>query len=253
MTIKYGSLATLWTLYREKRYENLLELARAELDRRPHDGRLWELCGMAHAAAGNRSKAIDALEAATMLVPLSAAAQCVLANCYASTGRGELAREMYQFLLSLDSLPGQLLPVVAAGLGRAGDAVSALEACRRAAVLETGSGQPLYGMAHYMERLGYPVELIAPVLRKAVDIEPETFQYRFALAVACEKLGRISEAYLALCPVINPQHVQRICCSKCLQKMAEIFASAGDQDRRKACLERAAETRPDLGRTNPDT
>jgi hypothetical protein len=89
--------------------------------------------------------------------------QCVLAQCYAAVGHRELAGQMYRFVFSLPSLPDRLLPVVAEGLGQVGEFTLALEACRRAAACELDNGQPWYGMAHYMDWLGYPLGMIVSV------------------------------------------------------------------------------------------
>lgn len=241
-------LGALRALFREKQFNAMIELARPELERSPYDGKLWELCGMAFDAVGNSAKAIDALEAASLLVPLTPAGQCVLAKNYASIGQRNLARDMYRFLLSIESLPSELLPVVAAGLGSVGDVARALEACRRAAAHDLHDGQPLYGMAHYMERLEYPTEVVASVLRKAVEIEPEKFRYRFALAMACEKLGRSEEAYDAISPVVDCRRLERISCAMCLRRMAAIFEQAGDSAKGNACLMRLEEVKQELRR-----
>ena len=185
MDTPHLSLQIAVSLFKKGDASNALTIAKAELQRAPDNGKLWELCGMAHHSLGDTVASLHAFETATMLVPLSAPAQCVLAKCYAVSGQKELARNIFQHLLTLDGFPDNLLPVVAAGLGALGKPSLALEACRRAAASGVDDGQPLYGMAHYMERLGYPLEMITSTLRRAIDFEPGCFQYRYALATAC--------------------------------------------------------------------
>lgn len=233
-----SALRSAVVLYKQGWYDQARDLARLTLEQVPHDGKLWELCGLCHDACGEVGEAMHALETATTLVPLSAAGQCVLAKCYVAAGHRELARQMYRFVFAREGLPGKLLPILAAGLGSVGDCEFALQACRRAAELELDSGQPLYGMAYYMERLGYPLEMIASILRRAVDIEPDAFQYRYALATVCDRLGHREEAYRVLRPVVRPDLLQGIRCVSCLSRMEGIFASAGEGELTRACRAR---------------
>ncbi|GIW98615.1 MAG: hypothetical protein KatS3mg111_1948 [Pirellulaceae bacterium] len=223
-----STLKTVATLYEQGYYEQARDLAHSTLQQHPDDGKLWELCGLCHDALNDVAAATRALEKATLLVPLSAAGQCVLARCYAVTGHRDLARQMYRHVFSMADLPSRLLPMLAAGLGSAGDCELALQACRQAAALQLDSGQPFYGMAHYMGRLGYPLEMIANVLRRAVAIEPDVFQYRFALAVACGHLGHLEDAYHVLRPAIDAELIGSIQCVHCLRHLEWILASNED-------------------------
>lgn len=241
METQQSNFSDVVALLKDGRYQESLELACLQLQRSPDNGKLWEIRGLAHDALGHGASAIDALENATLLVPLSAAGQCVLAKCYESAGKRALARDMYHYLLSLESLPDSLWGVIAAGLGRVGDAALALEACRRAAARELDSGQPFFGMAHYMARLNYPLETIAAVLRKAVDIEPDRFPYRFALATVCRQLGRRDEAYQAIRAAVNTERLREIRCARCLRGLETILREAGDDVLSGVCRRHLAE------------
>lgn len=241
MDSNQSQLTAVLALYEAGLHQECLELACLELEKRPHDGKLWEVRGLAHDALGHRAESMKALETATTLVPLSLAGQCVLARCYAFVGHRELARNMYRHLFSLEPLPDRILAAVAAGLGSVGDSALALEACRRAAARELDSGQPFYGMAHYMVRLNYPLESVAAVLRRAIDVEPDRFQFRFALATACQQLGRLQEAYRVIRPVVNAERLRGIRCVHCVRRMEAIVTAAGDDELRAACRNRLAE------------
>lgn len=225
-------------LYKQQRYNETLDVLRRAIERQPHNGKLWELLGITHHAMGDNAQATHALEVANTLVPLFAGGQCVLAKCYAAAGHKELAGDMYRHVLSLQDLPGRILPVVATGLGALGEYALALDACRRAAACEIDDGQPLFGMAHYMQRLGHPPEMIASVLRKAVAIEPDCFKYRYALANTCYCMGRMDEAYTALQDIVDPKLLGTIRCPNCVRRMQAIFETSGDRTRCDACRER---------------
>ncbi len=233
-----AALQSAVTLYEQGLIREALDLVRLMLEQIPDDGKLWELRGRCHDALNDLAEATWALEMATTLVPLSAVGQCVLAKCYVAAGYRELAREMYRYVYVIPRLPDKLLPILAAGLGSVGEVELALETCRRAATRELDNGQPLYGMAHYMGRLGYPLEMIANVLRQAIELEPDAFQYRYALATICARLGRQQDAYYVLRPVVSADLLRGICCVNCLSRMEAIFASCGDSALSRVCRER---------------
>lgn len=90
-----------------------------------------------------------------------------------------------------------------------------------------------------MEWLGYPLELVASVLRQAISIEPARFQYRFALASAYQRLGRTEQAYHVLRSVTGEQ-IERVRCAKCIRRIQAIFADHGDNRLFQLCQRRIA-------------
>lgn len=207
----------------------------------PNNGKLWELRGIVLHTLGDIGNAKHAIEVAALLIPLSASSQCVLARCYAATGHNDLALDMLQQLMSLEELPDDLLPAISAGLGAVGNFHLALKACRRAATAGVDAGQPFYGMAHYMGRLDYPLEMIASVLRRAIELEPERFQYRFALAKAYQTLGYADEAYNSLYTIVDEKLLCRINCANCVYQIYVICRNGGDQQLAQVCRQRLLE------------
>lgn len=236
-----SSLKIAVALFREQQFADALSVAKAALEDDPNNGKLWELQAMALHNMGDAVGALKALETATMLVPLSASGQCVLAKCYSDNDKPDLAKQILHHLLSLDRFPNNLFPLLASGLGALGDAAGALEACRRAAEAEVDDGQPFYAMAHYMQRLHYPPEVVASTLNRAVEIEPDRFEYRYALATAYQQLGRTDEAYHLLRRVVHVESLKTIDCAGCLRRLRAIFESQCDEALSDACLQRLIE------------
>src|SRR4051812_23104840 len=96
------------------------DLASGAVVRWPEDGPLWRTYGLIRYRRGAFAAACSALETAGLLVPLTPAARCALADCYARTGRDESARDLYRDLAEDGRCPTVLLPAVAAGLGSLG-------------------------------------------------------------------------------------------------------------------------------------
>ena len=222
-------------LYRERRYELAHQYVMRNLADAPNDGKQWELCGLIRNALKDRDGAIDALEHAVVLVPLSAAGQCTLAHCYTTAGHKQLAREMFEFLMSKTSLPTRLLPLIAVGCGRIGELELALEACRRAADANVDGADPIYGMAHYMERLDYPPEVIMSLLHKAIELEPGRIRFRIALAKTLCRIGSNDEAY-SIIGIIRKDEIQTIHCRHRLRQLASIYTAVENHEMADYCI-----------------
>ena len=211
--------------------EEAEELVRAGLERFPEDGDLWQMGGLLRHGRGDFGGAREALETAGVLVPLDSTAQCALAECYARTGKPELARCVYRHLAAQCHCPTALLPRVAAGLGGLGEDRLALEACREFSRRDPEAPEAFVGMAFYMRRLGKPVEAIIPVAVRAHELAPRVTTYRILLATLLAHGGRLGEASDLLCEVA-PDSVG---CQGCLRRMMAIFHRAGDHARAAAC------------------
>lgn len=228
-------------LYRAGKYDKAHETVSRYLEVvAPNDGKAWELCGIIRSAQKDTQGAIDALEMAGLLVAVSPAGQCVLAQCYAAVGHKQLASEMLQFLLTKPCVPPSLYPSIAAAFGGLGEPQLALQACRQAAKHEVDGAEPLFGMAHYMRKLDYPLDMIASVLGKAVDLDPNRFCYRLALAKTLGQIGRYQDAYDAL-KSVTAERIQALNCAACLRRLEEIYRRADDHPMAEGCRQRASE------------
>jgi predicted Zn-dependent protease len=210
------------------------ELLRTALLRFPNDGRFIQLQGLLWHAQRRYSSACRAFEIASLLVPLSHAAQLAQADVYRRCGRNDDARTILSFLVTRSDLPAILLPGLTAALGLIGEYQQALEVCRDASQRDPEQDQALYAMAYYMNKLDYPLECIVPLLRRAMSLAPDSRLYRISLAVLCARSGRWHEAYTLFAP-LSPGELK---CQTCVRFMARVFDHQGDTTRRNAALAR---------------
>ncbi len=195
-------------------------------------GQLWELLGMVAYAEGDPDLAIDALEHASLLVPLANCSQFVLAICYEKREQPESASSIYRHLGSQDDLDENLMEPVARALGRCDECEYALEVCRLAATRMPEAPEPLMGMVFYMKRLSRPAEQILPVLFRAFHLDPEDSDCRLTLARTLHECQQHEEAayLLSVLPIEDYR------CMNCLTAMHEIFAAAGDATNLARCI-----------------
>lgn len=198
-----------------------------------------ELLGLVYAAQGDRLVAQNCLETASLLGPLSAAAQLTLGDCYLEHGFEESAKAIFRHLAQRNDLPADCLGTLAAFLGRTGQLQAALDVCRRAAACFPEAGEPLMGTAYYMGRLGYPPELIVGLLRRAVSLAPERLAYRLTLVRVLTTIGQKEEAQ-RLIQGISTQRLSAMRCAGCLRQLEKLYDEAGDAARAQLCRRRAA-------------
>ncbi len=207
----------------------------------PEAGMLWQALGLLRRRRGDFPGALDALEQALALIPLSPAARCALADCYAVEESGSLALELYRTLLNDPSCPTALLPALASGLGNLRDDTRALEACRLLVLREPGRHEAHFGIAFYLRRLGHsPEDLIFPAQR-ALELAPHCVTYRVLLGSLLARVGRLQEAS----DVFRPIPPGALSCSGCLRRMMEVFRLTGDWERFEAHRKQGSRTETD--------
>ncbi len=235
-TIADGLLRDIAASYEANDWERCGHALRLALLRFPDDGRFIQWQGLVWHAQGAFSAACRALETAALLIPLSIGAQIAWADAHLAAGRRDDAQTILQFLAArIDDIASPHLPRLAAGLGRVGEYALALDVCREASLREPEDDEACFGMAFFMNKLGYPVECVLPLLRRALALEPERPAYRLSVGVVCARLGQSDEAYELLCG-IDPRQVT---CMSCLQIMSRLFDKFDDGPRRDAALGRA--------------
>lgn len=220
------------------------ELLRTALLRFPDDGRFIQLQGLLWHAHRRFAAACRAFEAASLLVPLSAAAQLALADIYRRTGRNDDARTILSFLATRHDLPTILLPGLTAALGLLGEYQQALEVCRDASGRDPEQDEALYAMAYYMNKLEYPLECIVPLLRRAISLAPDSRLYRVSLGILCARSGNWDEAYTYFAPL----DAAEMRCQTCVRIMARTFDRRGDIAKRDAALARLEQLADDRRR-----
>ena len=222
-------LRRCFELYHRGELAHASELSEHALHKFSDDGALWQLHGLVRRDRGDFDGARRALEMASVLIPLNPGAQCALAECYARAGQTGLARD----LARSGRAPTPLLPAVASGLGSVGDSESALEVCRELSRREPTQHEAFFGMAFYMRRLAYPVEMVIPVVARAHELAPQFIPYRVLLASLLASIGEYQEAS-DLLRDIPPDSVR---CRSCLRRMMTIFRLAGEHTLSDACRE----------------
>ncbi|MBX6312449.1 MAG: tetratricopeptide repeat protein [Isosphaeraceae bacterium] len=221
--------------YHEGRIPEAIALAEEGLAQSPDDGGLWQIYGLLRRRIGDVDGARAALETASALMPLDPPARCALADCYALTGKTELAGDLYRQLAGDARCPTALLPAVASGLGSLGDDEAALGACCELARREPGSHEAYFGIGFYLRRLGHPPEAAIPPIARAQELAPGSTLYRMVLAGLLAGIGQREEAY-DLLRGVNPRLVG---CRCCLRRMMAVFQHAGDRPRLDACRAQA--------------
>jgi tetratricopeptide (TPR) repeat protein len=204
------------------------------LEERPHAAKLWELLGVLSFAIDDTELARAAIEQASIMIPLSARGQLVLAKCYDALGYREAAGAIYRHVATLDSLDDELMEPLAAGLGRYGEYQHALAICRTAAKRMPDNPEPLKGIVHYMRRLRMPVERILPTLFRAHHLAPEDKDCRISLAWLLHETGQSNDG-AALLEAVDTDDFS---CIRCLTLMQHIFEAAGHSDRATDCRNR---------------
>jgi Flp pilus assembly protein TadD len=198
---------------------------------------IWLATGMEWCRRSDYGRARTALEQASDVSPLDDAAACALAECYLQTGRPTLAVDLFCSVADHDDCPADLLPTIAAGLGRAGDNQAAFEVCRLAADRQPSRPEPLFGMAFYLRRLGYPAQAIVPIMGKACELSGGQSLYRCTLAFLLAQDDRTEDAF-ELLQEIRPEEVGTPCV---IQQMMAIFQQVGDYSRWSDCRAQLAD------------
>ncbi|MEX2138234.1 MAG: tetratricopeptide repeat protein [Pirellulales bacterium] len=230
-------IADAWRYFNAGDYAHAAELAQHGLAQDPDYGPLWQLRGLLQQAQGDTAGAVRCLEAATTLGPLSATAQCALANCYAAVGQSALAGTIFKYLATSKSCPAELLSTVSIGLQRLGDFDGALVACREAARRMPEEDAPWFGIAFCLSRLGYPPDMILSPLQKAFDLAPECMSYRVGLACMLHRAGQLDRA-CRLIQHLSIETIEAITCTNCLHRLVVLYEAIDDAARRDACSQR---------------
>lgn len=219
--------------------EEALQLATIALARSPDHGRLHEWRGLALHRLGRFALAQGSLEAASLLVPLTAAGQWTLADCYRAAGHVDAALTAARHLAGRADLGDELLAATAALLGRLGDFSTALDVCRRAARRQPEADEPLFAMAFYMQRLGYDPAQVTPLLERAIALEPRKVSYRTATAILLARAGNMQRA-TELLRGVPAAALRDIRCANCLARLEPLFQRLGCPHEAAVCRERRA-------------
>lgn len=243
MSSTAGLYGRIMTLYENGNFKLASQSARPALKDAPDDAQLRELLGIAHHALRDFPRAMNAMETATLIAPLSPAAQVALAGCYLVSNRHDIARSIYGHLASQHSRVSiPLLAMVAAGLSRLNERHLALEVHRERAHRKSENDDTVFAVAHFMRLVEYPVELILPIAHRAFQLAPDRIRNRVALALLHHQCGNRSITYRLVTAVALGQLIAE-CCPCRLRGLVGLFDAMGDTGRSNACQLRLSKKR----------
>lgn len=222
--------ASAYKLYRVKKYNLALKAIQQGLKRSSDEGRLRQLQGLIYYKQGDVDAAIYAFESASLLIPLSASASTVLAECYLAINKPDLAYVIADFLKENETLKPEERLLLAEICDRTGHCNEALQICRNLVQDEQDHPQAFYNLSYYLGRTGHPLNLIEATARKAISLDPDNVNYRVGLASLLIRTNNTNRAY-SLIRHFDRNDFQQVSCHCCLLRMVELFEDFEDHER----------------------
>lgn len=208
------------------------------------DADALELKGVILQMQGAYDPALDTLQEAARLQPLSMAARLAIADCYCQTGDLETGRAILHELAELGDFPSGLLSSLAEGLGRLQEFDLARRVCQMAVERNPESHAALYGVVFYMARGGEPPAKSIPLVERLIDLAPRVFRYRMSLATLYSQLEAWEKAYLAIADA-STDELYSVDCACCVTRLVDLYVQFGDHDRAAYCRCRLVEIADD--------
>lgn len=207
-----------------------LELLHRRLEKYPDDGRAWELQGLILRHDAHWAAAREALEQASVLVPLTTAGQLAWVESYVATGTPERALPLLAHLLSRDDLGTCNLPQLAARFARAGSSQGAMQVCRAWVRRQSDSDVAHFALAYHMIRLNQSPRRVLPMLSKAIRLAPERWHYQLTLVQYLVGQHDRGGAYAALV-ALPYESFDALECDCCLQRLMDLCIEFEDYER----------------------
>lgn len=230
----YALAADMFRQGRSRQALNVLGRIRDQWDAH---GRCWELAGQIHFDLGDLAATAEALEIAAILIPLSATAQCRLAECYLRTQRPDLAACIYAHLAEIENLAEE-------------DAVDAVRGLLRVDAIGVGVDLGLRTLRRFrenhrlltlvadgLERSGLGPQASLPMLLQAERLQPKNLHYKIAVIKRLVEAGRRLDAVRRLRVI----EVESLDCVASLQRLRLLLAACGEVERAQACHARLAQ------------
>jgi len=200
----------------------------------PDHGPAWAVKGDIRRRRSDHQGCVEALEAASLRMELSAETQLQLAECYAEVGRSDLAKWLLRDIPAKPDCSDCIVMKTAAALGRLGESSLALDLCLLVHRRSPDRHEAAFGVAYYMNRMGKDAAEVVPYLRAAYERSPNDVMYRVSYALCLDRLRRTDEAYR----LVANLDLHLVKWPHCLTRLMEIFARAGDQSRYLDCQAR---------------
>ncbi|MCG8651154.1 MAG: hypothetical protein MI861_15055 [Pirellulales bacterium] len=222
-------LDALWARYQSGQLEQVVATLQVVIDEQADEG--WsreaksdrlQLLGLALHDLGRPIEASDAIEKASLIVPISDQARIALASCYAQLQRIDLARELYlQLALSRRLSPGLMLEV-AAGLEAIDAPQLAMQVCQWIVEKDDSIAQAHYDMGVYSARSGHPLYMTEALTRRALQLDPQNIHYRIGLVSLLVQLDRDEEG-LEVMDGVEPGDIEIVGCHTCLSRVTSLL------------------------------
>lgn len=208
----------------------------------PKQGPVLELLGRVYHDLGRPFEAADAIEKASLVVPVSDETRIALASSYAQLRRIDLARELYLQLAIRRQLSADLMLQVAAGLEAIDSPQLAMQVCEWITERDDDVAQAYYDMGIYSARSGNALYLTEALTHRALQLDPGNLHYRIGLVSLMIQLDRDDEAIKAL-GAFAAGDVDKVTCESCLSRVAAMLERRGKNDLARQCKDHADQLR----------
>jgi len=207
-----------------------IDVLEAGLFDSPDDGHLWQARAILLRKAGRHEEALDNIERAQVLVPLSHSGRIVLADGLRTAGRTQLSFDVYRSIAADKKLTADHLAELHRGFVELKAWHDSVAVCRRALEMTPDDDAIWFALAESLIRLEQPYEIVASVLRRAIQLAPTTHRYRVALVLQMLGQRYFGEAYYELCR-IPVDALEDHCCGCCLDALLRLVCDIGDEQR----------------------
>lgn len=218
-------------------YSRTIQLCQYVLARDDESFEALVLLGLSLLAVNATEEGISSLEEAALIRPLDTPTQIELAIGYGANGRSALSRDLLMGIATGHAETSDQMLRIAVGFEALDQPRLAMEACRNAGALNPESAEVHFRMSYYARQCGHAASTIEALLRRAIDLEPRNVHYRVGLASLLIRLDQPSSALTILRSVV-PAELDRVTCTSCLKRIANLYFDFGEVAIAKRCAER---------------
>ena len=169
--------------------ESMVQQALYETDEAP---KILEIAGVLAFNQGRYAEAIDQIERAMFVQPLSITSQITLTKAFLREGRHDRALTTASFLVDIITrIPCEMLPDLSQVTSELQRYDLALAVCQEACHRHPQDDQAIFGAAFYMFRLGQSLANVKKLMFRAIAINPTAEFYRLNLAVVFSHEGKM--------------------------------------------------------------
>ncbi|MEM9366073.1 MAG: hypothetical protein AAGD07_08750 [Planctomycetota bacterium] len=237
---------TAQTLYVE--LERLLEMGEIEssLDKLDQiclhhcdHGGAWELRGLLEAKADRPNRSVECLERASSLVPLEPWSSRVLAFQYIQIGKRDLGVDLLHQLGISGLVSTNMVRVLTHDLLKLGHPDLAASMIWTAITSDQDNPVLWHELCAVQSVLGEEPGICLQSVERAIQLDPNTVEYRVTAATLLISLDQAMEAYQLVRQVVSHTGIN-LDCPCCLWRLICLFDCFDDHARMKVCYDRLA-------------